>query len=53
MLFMNTHNFQVDCLDLNAMTWSQLGPMTTHRHGLGVAVLQGPLYAIGGHDGKR
>lgn len=43
---------QVDCLDLNTMTWSQLGPMTTHRHGLGVAVLHGPLYAIGGHDGE-
>lgn len=25
--------------------------MATHRHGLGVAVLEGPLYAVGGHDG--
>lgn len=25
--------------------------MNTHRHGLGVAVLSGPLYAVGGHDG--
>lgn len=25
--------------------------MNTHRHGLGVAVLNGPLYAVGGHDG--
>ncbi|KAJ8410982.1 hypothetical protein AAFF_G00180170 [Aldrovandia affinis] len=23
----------------------------THRHGLGVAVLEGPMYAVGGHDG--
>ena len=25
--------------------------MLTHRHGLGVSVLGGPLYAVGGHDG--
>lgn len=25
--------------------------MGTHRHGLGVAILEGPLYAVGGHDG--
>jgi len=25
--------------------------MSTHRHGLGVAVLEGPMYAVGGHDG--
>lgn len=42
---------QVDSLDLNTMIWSTLGPMSTHRHGLGVAVLEGPLYAVGGHDG--
>lgn len=33
------------------MTWTCLNPMGTHRHGLCVAVLEGPLYAIGGHDG--
>lgn len=33
------------------MLWSSLGPMGTHRHGLGVAILEGPLYAVGGHDG--
>lgn len=27
------------------MTWNSLGSMTTHRHGLGVVVLEGPLYA--------
>lgn len=42
---------KVDCLDLNTMTWSPLGPMNTHRHGLGVAVMEGPLYAVGGYDG--
>lgn len=26
-------------------------PMATHRHGLGVTILEGPLYAVGGHDG--
>lgn len=34
------------------MTWNTLGSMTTHRHGLGVVVLEGPLYAVGGHDGR-
>lgn len=43
---------QVDSLDLNTMSWSTLGSMSTHRHGLGVVVLEGPLYAVGGHDGK-
>lgn len=33
------------------MNWSALGPMHAHRHGLGVAVLEGPLYAVGGYDG--
>lgn len=41
----------MECLDLEAGTWAQLSPMNTHRHGLGVAVLGGPLYAVGGHDG--
>ena len=26
-------------------------PMSTHRHGLGVGVLEGPMYSVGGHDG--
>lgn len=34
------------------MTCNTLGSMTTHRHGLGVVVLEGPLYAVGGHDGE-
>lgn len=33
------------------MSWSSLGAMSTHRHGLGVVVLEGPMYAVGGHDG--
>lgn len=41
----------MECLDLETSAWSQLSPMNTHRHGLGVAILNGPLYAVGGHDG--
>jgi len=41
----------MECLDLDSGTWMQLSPMNTHRHGLGVAVLGGTLYAVGGHDG--
>nr|CAI5830282.1 unnamed protein product [Callosobruchus analis] len=41
----------MECLDLETGTWTQLAPMNTHRHGLGVAVLGGTLYAVGGHDG--
>lgn len=41
----------MECLDLESGSWTQLTPMNTHRHGLGVAVLGGPLYAVGGHDG--
>lgn len=44
---------KVDSLDLNTMSWSSLGAMSTHRHGLGVVVLEGPLYAVGGHDGNE
>lgn len=25
--------------------------MSTHRHGVSVATLCGPMYAVGGHDG--
>lgn len=41
----------MESLDLETSTWTQLSPMNTHRHGLGVAVLGGPIYAVGGHDG--
>ena len=26
-------------------------PLSTHRHGVGVVLFEGPLYAIGGNDG--
>lgn len=41
----------MECLDMESGSWTQLSPMNTHRHGLGVAVLGGTLYAVGGHDG--
>ncbi|CAF94206.1 unnamed protein product, partial [Tetraodon nigroviridis] len=41
----------VECYNPHSKTWSVMPPMSTHRHGLGVAVLEGPMYAVGGHDG--
>lgn len=41
----------MEYLDLETGAWTQLSAMNTHRHGLGVAVLGGTLYAVGGHDG--
>ncbi|MGG7056337.1 Kelch repeat-containing protein [Nitrosomonas sp. ANs5] len=36
-----------------AREWRELAPMPTARGGLGVAVYQNRLYAIGGYDGKH
>ena len=41
----------VECYDPIHRVWSPVPSMSTHRHGLGVCVLGGPLYAVGGHDG--
>ena len=41
----------VECYDPKTCEWTTLAPMLTHRHGVGVAVLGGPIYAVGGHDG--
>ena len=41
----------MECWDIESNSWTQLSPMNTHRHGLGVTVLGGPIYAVGGHDG--
>ena len=41
----------VECYDPKCDKWETLTSMLTHRHGLGVAVLSGPIYAVGGHDG--
>ncbi|XP_073968463.1 kelch-like protein 5 [Rhodnius prolixus] len=43
----------VEWFNLETRIWSSLAPMSTHRHGLGLALISdsGPLYAVGGHDG--
>ncbi|CAB0005319.1 unnamed protein product [Nesidiocoris tenuis] len=43
----------VECFDIESKAWQVLAPMSTHRHGLGLALMNdsGPLYAVGGHDG--
>lgn len=46
--FLKTLN-TVESFDLQNLTWQPLPPMNTHRHGLGVALVGGPLYATGGH----
>lgn len=48
MVFFQTLN-TVESFDLQNLTWQPLPPMNTHRHGLGVALVGGPLYATGGH----
>lgn len=38
----------VDAIDLQTMTWTSLSsPLATPRHGLGLALLKGALYAVG------
>jgi kelch-like protein 1/4/5 len=49
-LFLSRLN-STEIFDFQKKTWSIGPPMLTNRHGLGVACLAGPLYAIGGHDG--
>ncbi|KAF6205181.1 hypothetical protein GE061_019348 [Apolygus lucorum] len=43
----------VEWFDIETKVWQVLAPMSTHRHGLGLALMadNGPLYAVGGHDG--
>nr|XP_056713337.1 kelch-like protein 18 [Euleptes europaea] len=42
----------VEVFDPMANQWAQCQPMTTARSRVGVAVLNGLLYAIGGYDGQ-
>ena len=41
----------VNCFDPVANSWLSIPPMCSYRHGVSVATLHGPLYAVGGHDG--
>jgi kelch-like protein 1/4/5 len=41
----------VDCFDPVTNSWLPIPPMCSYRHGVSVATLCGPLYAVGGHDG--
>lgn len=41
------------CLDLSTLTWEKVNPLRTWRKGLNVAVLEGMIYAIGGHNSLR
>ncbi|KAK6049374.1 kelch repeat protein, partial [Cooperia oncophora] len=44
----------VECLDpaKAEAVWEYVAPMSTPRHGAGVAVLDNLLYAVGGYDGR-
>jgi len=42
----------VECYDPSLDTWTPIAAMSAHRHGVGVGVLDGLMYAIGGYDGK-
>ena len=40
----------VECFDPHTNKWNLCSPMTKRRGGVGVAVCNGFLYAVGGHD---
>ena len=41
----------VDSFNPATNSWESVTPMCSYRHGVGVGVMSGPMYAIGGHDG--
>ena len=41
----------IEIFDFQKRSWHVGPPMLNNRHGLSVACVSGPLYAIGGHDG--
>lgn len=41
----------VECYNPETDTWSTVTEMSARRSGAGVGVLDGVLYAVGGHDG--
>lgn len=46
-------NRSVEQLDLNRVCWVPVEPMLSRRSTLGVGVLNGELYAVGGFDGNN
>lgn len=42
----------VEKFDPQNMEWKMVAPMSKRRCGVGVAVLNDLLYAVGGHDGQ-
>nr|7ON6_A Chain A, SAKe6AE [synthetic construct] len=48
----HTHLNSVEAYDPETDTWSLVAPMKTRRSGVGVAVLDGRIYAVGGYDGS-
>lgn len=42
----------VESYDPSLDTWSPVAEMSIHRAGVGVAVLEGVMYAVGGHNNK-
>ncbi|KAF6130635.1 kelch like family member 28 [Phyllostomus discolor] len=47
-----THENSVECWNPDTNTWTSLERMNEHRSTLGVVVLAGELYALGGYDGQ-
>jgi len=43
----------VECYHPSHDTWTPVAKMCKHRIGVGVGVLDGVLYAIGGYDGSK
>ena len=43
----------VECYDTETGQWETTNSTKTPRNGVGLAILNGSLYAIGGHDGQR
>lgn len=42
----------VERFDAQTVDWKMVAPMSKRRCGVGVAVLNDLLYAVGGHDGQ-
>jgi len=42
-----------ECYDPGLDTWSPVADMSVGRNGVGIGVLDGEIYAIGGHTGSE